>query len=105
MNHEQDQTLVWISYMTYEEEGQVKVCKRGPREEQLDRVVDEFDLEHIISRTMGKTIKRKTYLENDLAEEVLSRCPYSEEEYCSMNGGKQGAVKPTTTLGDELGDL
>lgn len=31
--------------ITYEEERQVEVCERGPREQKLDRIVDELDLD------------------------------------------------------------
>jgi len=45
------------------------------------------------------------YLEENFAEKVLSRCPDPEEIYCSVNGGKEGAVQPASTLRDEFGDL
>jgi len=46
-----------------------------------------------------------THLKEDFAEEVLSGRPDPEEEHCGVDGGEEGTVEPSPTLGDELGNL
>ena len=72
--------------MTYEEEREVEVGERGPREQKLDGVVDELELQE------------------QHAEEVLPRRPDAEPEDGGVDGGEEGAVEPAATLGDELRD-
>ena len=72
---------------THEEECKVEVGEGSPGEEELDGVVDKLNLE------------------DDLAEEALTGRPNAEPEDGGMDGGEQGTVQPTTTLGDELRNL
>ena len=72
--------------MTYEEEREVEVGERGPREQKLDGVVDELELQ------------------KQHAEEVLPRRPDAEPEDGGVDRGEEGAVEPAATLGDELRD-
>lgn len=90
----------------HEEEGQVEVCQRRPREDELDGVVDELDLNQTASDgCTGQRRKNKaTDLQDDLPEEVLPRRPDTEPEHGGMDGCEQRAVEPATTLGDEFRD-
>ena len=71
---------------THEEKGKVKVCERGPSEDELDGVVDKLELE------------------DDLAGRVLARGPDAGHVEGRVEGGEEGAVEPTAALGNELGD-
>lgn len=91
---------------THEEECQVEVCQRRPREDELDGVVDELDLNQTASDgcTGQRRRNKATDLQDDLAEKVLPRRPDTEPEHGGMDGCEQRAVEPATTLGDELRD-
>ena len=71
----------------HEKESQIEVRDRGPREDELNGIVDELDLQ------------RK------LSEEVLTRRPDSPEEYSGVYSREEGTVQPAATLRDELRDL
>lgn len=71
---------------THKEEGEVEVGEGCPGEEQLDSVVNELELQ------------------DPLAEKALARGPDAEHIDGGMESGKERAVKPTTTLRDELRD-
>jgi len=43
-------------------------------------------------------------LEDNLAEEVLARCPNPQHVNGSVKSGKERAVKPSAPLGDEFRD-
>lgn len=71
---------------THEEERQVEVRQTCPGEDQLDCIVDKFELQ------------RK------LPEESLSTSPDPVPEYRGMDAGKQRAIEPPPPLRDEFGD-
>ena len=90
----------------YEEEREVEIRQRSPCEEQLHRIVDEFDLDGH-PNISHKTIQSDghTDLEKEHPENVLTGRPDTPEEYCGMDGGEERAVEPPTTLRDELRHL
>ena len=53
----------------------------------------------------GNRIGIYIYLEENLAEKILTGCPDPEEVYCSVNRGKERTVQPASTLRDEFGNL
>jgi hypothetical protein len=69
-----------------EVEGEVEVGEREEGEEELDELVHEFDVQQ------------------DFAPDGVVGCPYLFEVQQGVDGGEEGAVKPSSTLGNELGD-
>jgi hypothetical protein len=72
---------------THEIESQIEIGETCPSKHHLYRVVPKLELE------------------NDFPEETLAGCPDAMLEGGGVERGKERAVEPATTLGDEFGDL
>jgi hypothetical protein len=72
-------TTVYI--ITHEEESKIEIGDRCPSKEELNGIVDKFELHQQCVSLKCRPLTRDTYLQDDLAEEILTRCPNPEEEY------------------------
>jgi hypothetical protein len=71
-------TMIYIR--THEEESKIEISDRCPSEEELNGIVNKFELHHPCVSLECRPITRDTNLQDDLAEEILARCPNPEEE-------------------------
>jgi hypothetical protein len=78
----------WVGERTGDEvEGQVEVGEREECEQKLHELVDEFDVEQ------------------DLTPDGVVGRPDLLEVEERVHGSEEGTVEPTSTLGDELGNV
>jgi hypothetical protein len=86
----------------YEEESQIEVCYRCPREYELD--LSDGQLVPINDAPLRDTdcVVDELNLQGDLPEETLTRRPYTVPEDGCMNRSEERPVEPTAALRDEL---
>ena len=77
----------WVCQPAGDEvESQIEVCERKVREEQLDKLVDKFNVQE------------------DLASKSVIRLQNLSELDQGVDGSEEGTVQPSSSLGDELGN-